>query len=100
IVTRSRWPRAFALRTQKPFSALWKVTRSTRPASTSSLDDAACGFTRSSFAEHLSLGARGSWNVTFGLQAAFICGGLIKRPLLRELVHAVREHFPIFGQPD
>jgi hypothetical protein len=23
-VTRSRWPRAFALRTQKPFSALWK----------------------------------------------------------------------------
>ena len=34
----SRWPRAFALRTQKPFSALWKVTRSTRPASTSWVD--------------------------------------------------------------
>jgi hypothetical protein len=27
MVTRSRWPRAFALRTQKPFSALWNVTR-------------------------------------------------------------------------
>jgi Helix-hairpin-helix motif len=37
-VTKSRWPRAFALRTQKPFSALWKVTRSTRPASTSWVD--------------------------------------------------------------
>src|SRR3954452_11364978 len=30
-VTRSRCPRAFARRTQKPFSAFWKVTRSTRP---------------------------------------------------------------------
>ena len=38
-VTRSRCPRAFARRTQKPFSALWKVTRSTRPASTSWVDD-------------------------------------------------------------
>jgi hypothetical protein len=38
IVTKSRWPRAFALRTQKPFSLLWKVTRSTRPASTSWAD--------------------------------------------------------------
>src|ERR1700689_2028865 len=37
-VTRSRWPRAFALRTQKPFSPLWKVTRSTSPASTSWVD--------------------------------------------------------------
>ena len=37
-VTRSRWPRAFALSTQKPFSTLWKVTRSTRPASTSWVD--------------------------------------------------------------
>jgi hypothetical protein len=36
-VTRSRWPRAFTLRTQKPFSALWKVTRSTRPARNSCL---------------------------------------------------------------
>ena len=34
-VTRSRCPRALMRRTQKPFSALWKVTRSTRPASTS-----------------------------------------------------------------
>ena len=34
-VTRSRWPRALIRRTQKPFSALWNVTRSTRPASTS-----------------------------------------------------------------
>src|SRR5271163_253057 len=38
-VTKSRWPRAFARRPQKPFSALWKVTRSTRPASTSRVDD-------------------------------------------------------------
>src|SRR5271155_236597 len=38
-VTRSRCPRAFARRTQKPFSALWKVTRSTSPASTSWVDD-------------------------------------------------------------
>ena len=32
IVTRSRWPLAFARSTQKPF---WNVTRSTRPARTS-----------------------------------------------------------------
>src|SRR6516164_1306144 len=31
-VTRSRCPRALVRRSQKPFSALWKVTRSTRPA--------------------------------------------------------------------
>src|SRR5580700_72886 len=31
-VTRSRCPRALMRRTQKPVSALWKVTRSTRPA--------------------------------------------------------------------
>src|ERR1700684_3019554 len=42
-VTRSRWPRAFVRRTQKPFSALWNVTRSTRPASTSRVDDSGCG---------------------------------------------------------
>ena len=29
-VIRSRWPRAFTRRTQKPLSSLWKVTRSTR----------------------------------------------------------------------
>ena len=34
-VTTSRCPRALARRTQKPFSALWYVTRSTRPARTS-----------------------------------------------------------------
>ena len=34
-VTRSRCPRALVLRTQNPFSSLWKVTRFTRPASTS-----------------------------------------------------------------
>src|SRR6266849_2459159 len=38
-VTRSRCPRAFARKTQNPFSALWKVTRSTSPASTSWVDD-------------------------------------------------------------
>src|SRR3990170_1851007 len=43
-VTRSRCPRAFARRTQKPFSVLWKVTRSTRPARTSWADDCGCGF--------------------------------------------------------
>src|SRR5215207_7984538 len=45
-VTRSRCPRAFARRTQKPLSELWKVTRSTRPASTSWVNDSACGFMR------------------------------------------------------
>ena len=30
-VTSSRWPRALTRRTQKPFSSLWYVTRSTRP---------------------------------------------------------------------
>jgi hypothetical protein len=34
-VTRSRWPRALTRSTQKPFSGLWKVTRSTSPASAS-----------------------------------------------------------------
>src|SRR5690349_8096102 len=34
-VTRSRWPRALTRRTQKAVSGLWKVTRSTRPASAS-----------------------------------------------------------------
>ena len=45
-VTRSRCPRAFALKTQKPFSGLWKVTRSTRPARTSCVDDSDVGFIR------------------------------------------------------
>src|SRR3954454_11478715 len=35
MVTRSRWPRALTGSTQKPLSALWNVTRSTIPASTS-----------------------------------------------------------------
>ena len=34
-VMRSRWPRALTRRTQKPFSELWNVTRSTSPAKTS-----------------------------------------------------------------
>src|SRR5580704_9431402 len=38
-VTSSRCPRAFARSTQKPFSTLWNVTRSTRPANTSWVDD-------------------------------------------------------------
>jgi hypothetical protein len=38
-VMRSRCPRAFARRTQNPFSALWNVTRSTSPANTSWVDD-------------------------------------------------------------
>src|SRR5580704_7885137 len=44
-VIKSRWPRAFTRRTQKPFSALWKVTRSTRPARTSRVDGSSwvCG---------------------------------------------------------
>src|SRR6516165_3183053 len=37
-VISSRWPRALIRRTQKPFSSLWKVMRSTRPASTSRSD--------------------------------------------------------------
>ena len=43
-VTRSRWPRALMRRTQKPFSTLWKVTRSTRPARTSCWAVAVSGF--------------------------------------------------------
>ena len=31
-VIRSRWPRALTRSTQNPFSGLWNVTRSTRPA--------------------------------------------------------------------
>jgi hypothetical protein len=42
--TSSRWPRALIRRTQKPFSPLWYVTRSTRPASTSWVDGSGCGF--------------------------------------------------------
>src|SRR4051812_23813669 len=34
-VARSRWPRTLTRSTQKPVSGLWKVTRSTRPASAS-----------------------------------------------------------------
>ena len=45
-VTSSRWPRALIRRTQKPFSALWYVTRSTRPARTSWFDRSGCGFMR------------------------------------------------------
>src|SRR5476651_447327 len=36
-VITSRLPRAFTRKTQKPFSSLWKVTRSTSPAKTSVL---------------------------------------------------------------
>jgi hypothetical protein len=43
-VTKSRCPRALVRRTQKPFSALWKVTRSTRPARASCVGDAVAGF--------------------------------------------------------
>ena len=41
-VIRSRCPRAIVLRTQKPFSGLWKVTRSTSPARTSRSELSAC----------------------------------------------------------
>ena len=37
-MTSSRWLRALTRRTQKPFSSLWYVTRSTRPANTSKVD--------------------------------------------------------------
>src|SRR5258708_32069049 len=43
-VISSRWPRALIRSTQKPFSALWKVTRSTRPAKTSWDDWSGRGF--------------------------------------------------------
>ena len=46
-VTKSRWPRALTRSTQKPVSGLWKVTRSTRPASTS---PAGCGASSASLA--------------------------------------------------
>ena len=41
-VTRSRWPRALMRRTQNPLSALWNVTRSTRPARTSRFGASGC----------------------------------------------------------
>src|SRR5271166_5942070 len=56
-VTRSRWPRAFALRTQKPFSPLWKVTRSTRPASTSWVVGSGLDFIRIAGSSVCALGA-------------------------------------------
>jgi hypothetical protein len=39
-VTKSRGPRTFTRRTQNPFSGLWNVTRSTKPASASRSDPA------------------------------------------------------------
>src|SRR5579864_8904721 len=57
-VTSSRCPRAFARRTQKPFSVLWNVTRSTSPASTSWVDDSGCGFIRIVASSVLLLHAR------------------------------------------
>src|SRR5580693_2505811 len=54
-VTRSRCPRTLVRSTQKPLSALWKVTRSTRPANGSrSLDEPDPAVSRSR-AEHLLL---------------------------------------------
>ena len=44
-------------RTQKPFSALWKVTRSLRPASTSWVDGSGLDFIRIVGSSVLSLGA-------------------------------------------
>src|ERR1041385_6948554 len=46
VVTSSRCPRALTRRTQNPFSALWNVTRSTRPARTSWAPASGCGFSR------------------------------------------------------
>src|SRR5262245_59301293 len=44
-VTTSRWRRALARNTQKPFSSLWYATRSTRPARISWFDvSGGCGF--------------------------------------------------------
>ena len=40
-VTRSRWPRTFTRSTQNPFSGLWNVTRSTKPARASCVDASA-----------------------------------------------------------
>src|SRR5271157_2360099 len=56
-VTKSRWPRALALRTQKPFSTLWKVTRSTRPASTSWVVGSRLDVIRIAASSVLALGA-------------------------------------------
>src|SRR6266568_1005351 len=42
-VISSRWLRALIRRTQKPFSSLWNVTRSTKPASTSRMDGTGSG---------------------------------------------------------
>ena len=47
-VTKSRCPRAFRRSTQKPFSSLWNVTRSTSPArfSVGAAEDEACAGAR------------------------------------------------------
>jgi hypothetical protein len=62
-VTRSRWPHAFALRTQNPFSLLWKVTRPTKPARTSLVEDSGVDFMKPLESPVLSLRAphRGCW---------------------------------------
>src|SRR5215510_9902216 len=58
-VTRSRWPRALMRRTLKPLSALWKVTRSMRLASTSPSDDrASCFMAVDASNDHLRRGAQ------------------------------------------
>src|SRR5262245_45384507 len=51
IVTTSRCPRTLARRTQKPFSALWYVMRSTRPARTSWVDVSGVVFISRSYHE-------------------------------------------------
>ena len=61
-VMSSRCPRALTRRTQKPFSSLWNVTRSTRPASTSWVDGSGCGFMRSLY-HLLRRGARQSHGI-------------------------------------
>jgi hypothetical protein len=67
-VTRSRCARAFARSTQKPLSGLWKVTRSTRPARTSWVDDCDIGFMRAQdllflFARHSADAAQGVYGL-------------------------------------
>src|SRR5271157_1910322 len=89
-VTKSLCPRAFALRTQKPFSALWKVTRSTRPASTSWVDGSGLDFIRIAGSSVLSLGATSVVRHRVSARWAFetIDSGELAGPIHRSLRRA------------
>src|ERR1700690_1716353 len=95
-VMRSRLPRALTRRTQKPFSSLWNVTRSTSPAKTSVLLSAAAFKRGPSF---VSSGALPSKAALYGqarrlaeppVGVVVIARRLLDGPVLR-LLHRLRQ---------